>query len=385
MGRASRLPNDDQLESLIEALYDAALTPSEWPSALKAMSDAFSAEAAGIQGSDKPTGDLTFAVTHNLEDFVALYAQSLLPQDPRVGHIQSHPECRVAYDYLHTSEREMDRSEYYRLFERETGLRYYVGAKCLDTNTDEIMFSLQFPAAHGHVDEELVRRFSPLRNHIARAVTITQKLENLNLRARALGDAVDALSTGVVLIQASGHIVQANQAAEAVFRARDGLTSAPDGLRAARHDEHQRLRQAIRSVSQSRLLRSEHQAAQFLISRPSGAPPYEVLVAPARQSMHFPRAQDVAALLLISAPQSSAQLPTAMLQEHYGLTAAESRLCQTVADGKDAELAARELNIAASTARTRLKQVMSKTDTHRQSELIALLGKLRSGWVPNSL
>jgi hypothetical protein len=44
--------------------------------------------------------------------------------------------------------------------------------------------------------------------------------------------------------------------------------------------------------------------------------------------------------------------------------------------GTSLEQAAQELNISTETARSQLKAVFAKTDTHRQSELVALLGSL---------
>lgn len=47
-----------------------------------------------------------------------------------------------------------------------------------------------------------------------------------------------------------------------------------------------------------------------------------------------------------------------------------------IAEGTSLESAAEKLNISRETARTELKFVFAKTDTHRQSELVALLSRL---------
>lgn len=71
-------------------------------------------------------------------------------------------------------------------------------------------------------------------------------------------------------------------------------------------------------------------------------------------------------------PQPSAQLLTKL----FGLTPAESRLAAELSDGSTLIQAARALNISWETARTQLKAVFAKTNTHRQSELVALLSHL---------
>jgi DNA-binding CsgD family transcriptional regulator len=66
----------------------------------------------------------------------------------------------------------------------------------------------------------------------------------------------------------------------------------------------------------------------------------------------------------------------ALLSKIFGLTPAESRLASALTDGGTLLEAAKGLNISWETARTQLKAVFLKTDTHRQSELVALLSRL---------
>ena len=57
----------------------------------------------------------------------------------------------------------------------------------------------------------------------------------------------------------------------------------------------------------------------------------------------------------------------------FQLTDAEMQLCAHLAEGLSLSAMARQLGIAEGTARTRLKTIFHKTDTHRQAELISLL------------
>jgi DNA-binding CsgD family transcriptional regulator len=65
-----------------------------------------------------------------------------------------------------------------------------------------------------------------------------------------------------------------------------------------------------------------------------------------------------------------------LLTKVFGLTPAEANLASLIAEGTSPEAAAAELGIARDTARNQLKAVFAKTDTHRQSELVALLARL---------
>ena len=60
----------------------------------------------------------------------------------------------------------------------------------------------------------------------------------------------------------------------------------------------------------------------------------------------------------------------------FGLTPAEARLAAALAEGRSLESIAEANGVSLTTARNQLKSVFSKTDTHRQSELVAFLAKL---------
>jgi DNA-binding CsgD family transcriptional regulator len=101
-------------------------------------------------------------------------------------------------------------------------------------------------------------------------------------------------------------------------------------------------------------------------------PPLIVHVLPVRRS-----AQDVfagAEAILIVTPVVPKEVPTAnVVQGLFDLTPAEAKLAVLVAAGRSPGDAAVGLRITTETARTTLKRIFSKTGTHRQVELVALL------------
>jgi len=61
------------------------------------------------------------------------------------------------------------------------------------------------------------------------------------------------------------------------------------------------------------------------------------------------------------------------LRRLYGLTPAEARLAQALVAGEHLNDIAEHLGITKETARSQLKAVFAKTDTHRQAELVRVL------------
>ena len=84
-------------------------------------------------------------------------------------------------------------------------------------------------------------------------------------------------------------------------------------------------------------------------------------------------APEVNALLTLNALGPKPGPPAAILAKTFRLTPAEAKLACVIARGASPEIAAGELKISRETARNQLKSVFAKTDTHRQSELVALL------------
>ena len=83
--------------------------------------------------------------------------------------------------------------------------------------------------------------------------------------------------------------------------------------------------------------------------------------------------QEVRALLTLNALGPKPGPPAAILAKAFRLTPSEAKLACIIARGAPPYIAARELKISRDTARNQLKAVFAKTDTHRQSELVALL------------
>ena len=87
---------------------------------------------------------------------------------------------------------------------------------------------------------------------------------------------------------------------------------------------------------------------------------------------HLP-AREVCALLTLNALGPKPGPPAAILAKTFCLTPSEAKLACVIARGASPGIAAREFKISRETTRNQLKSVFAKTNTHRQSELVALL------------
>jgi DNA-binding CsgD family transcriptional regulator len=106
-----------------------------------------------------------------------------------------------------------------------------------------------------------------------------------------------------------------------------------------------------------------------------------VAVAPLRD-FNANLSQRPAAVLFISDPDRTPELPGDPLQRCYGLTRAEVRLSMFLLEGDSLKEAANSCCVTYNTAKSQLKIIFWKTNVQRQGELIRLL--LNTGGAVNS-
>jgi DNA-binding CsgD family transcriptional regulator len=189
--------------------------------------------------------------------------------------------------------------------------------------------------------------------------------------ARGTGtSATDALNTmrlPAIALDRRGFVVDVNAAADAVF---DNDVKIKDKRLFVRDLEARALLKAsLDELGNPQKLKSQI-AEPIIVQRPDKLPVI-LRIWPFEGAVHSE--QDVHALITLNALGPKPGPPAAILAKTFRLTPSEAKLACIIARGAPPQIAARELKISRETARNQLKSVFAKTDTHRQSELVALL------------
>ena len=80
-----------------------------------------------------------------------------------------------------------------------------------------------------------------------------------------------------------------------------------------------------------------------------------------------------AAIIFIRDPERPQSASAQALRELFGMTRAEAAIAVAVSQGQSPEQIAAALGVGLGTVRTHLKRVLTKTGTHRQVALAALI------------
>ena len=183
-------------------------------------------------------------------------------------------------------------------------------------------------------------------------------------------EALNALSTGIALLDTRSHVLWANATATRLFNMRAVFkASSPLPLALCNADSHEALREAIADAgrSSSAALQLRANDARAVIS---------AVVLPLPASREWNLQAPFAVLLAMNELVRSQSIPDRWLSQMFGLTRAEASITNWLILGRTIDQYAQHRGISLETVRSQLKAVLSKTGMSRQAQLVATLSRL---------
>lgn len=172
--------------------------------------------------------------------------------------------------------------------------------------------------------------------------------------------ALDRLAYGVVVADADGRVLYANQMGGEALAHGDGLALDPSGVcRALYRRDSDRLSAARRKAAES------GESVALSIERAESDIPLRLVVMPLDETGRT--------LIFITDPARRSELSPALIGQMFGLTPSEARLTAELCGGADLGDAAEACGIRKATARSYLKQIFLKVGVSRQAELVQMV------------
>lgn len=185
----------------------------------------------------------------------------------------------------------------------------------------------------------------------------------------ALTYGLELVHHGAMLVAAGGQPEISNSTALAILEKKDGIMLGRSGLAADRASDtrllHKLLQDAITSPEAG-----EPKESPFTVERKEARSSLIVRVVPGPGLECWQGPEHRTALLRLYDQDMGLVVDERALIALYGLTRGEATLAAKLVQGKTIEEAAGDLFISEHTARTHLKRIFMKTDTHRQPELV---------------
>jgi DNA-binding CsgD family transcriptional regulator/PAS domain-containing protein len=202
--------------------------------------------------------------------------------------------------------------------------------------------------------------------------TIERQFTTLEARLAAAEGALDRLATAMLVLQGAGQVLTMNAMAERLVALADGLAMRGGRLEVATSLEHETLQRLIAQAVRGIPGLAGAPGGVSRISRPSGRPALEVLVAPISDGTVRLGFTGQLAAMFIRDPAARMVTPIEWVRTLFGLTQAEARLMQALLAGERVEALQLRWNLGRETLRTQLKSIFHKTGVNRQSDLIRL-------------
>ncbi|MEY9102166.1 DNA-binding CsgD family transcriptional regulator/PAS domain-containing protein [Sinorhizobium fredii] len=355
------------LKDLSAGLGSAVVDPDLWPLFLDRICEAMKCNGAALlprKGGSFPTS------TSMIEPFARYMQEGWYQSDLRLRGIAKQLRGVVVVDDDDVStEEERRRSPYHNDFLPSVGLKWWAGAAFWAGKDDLWCLAMQRSESEGRfsrLEKSLLWDLSARMTEIA---SLAGAMGRANIAA--FTNALDHVRQAAVAVDSGGHVVHFNAAAndlfdKSVWVSRGQLVLEDKQAASELLDQLEKLRK----LPNGKALR----ASPIVVRRPDKCSmTLKVLPIDGEARSLFAAARAIILLSEVARPRSPRWQ---LLQQTFLLTRAQAHLAARLATGESLEDSADALGIAKETARTQLKSIFEKTETHRQSELVALLQAL---------
>jgi DNA-binding CsgD family transcriptional regulator len=363
--------NDAKLSAALDSIYDAALRPELWRTALHQYAQAVGGDAAILlPGPDAAIPPICSEIA---DETIAIgVREGWFDRNPRVE--RGIRAMRGSQDVL-TEERiftydEIDKDPWYAEFIHKCGFGWFAGTYLVPDGRSSIMISVERRLERGTFSQQEAADLAKFVPHLQRAGQLAARVAGA--RASGILDGLNLLSCGGALLDGFGRLVSLNEKAERQIDL--GLRVVGTHLCATTRDGDAALQRLIRSVLYADRALSAAPVEPAVLPRPDRNP-LIVHAAPVVGSARdiFRRAKVV---LMIVDPDEHREPAEPVLKQGYGLTGAEARVSLALLRGQEISEIAQSFKVSEGTVRSQLKSIFAKTGTHRQADLVSLLFRL---------
>jgi DNA-binding CsgD family transcriptional regulator len=361
--------DEHELELAASRLGETILDSRQWPEVMEDICKAVGATGALLLQSETRTADVPR--TTSLDDLAkAYFSEGWHVDDPRAARsipLVLRGRTVIGDEDIFTPE-EIRRSPFHNELTFPHGFNWF-GVVVFWAGSSLWGLSFQLTASEGPFDSATKQALSRLSGRLSEVATLSgvlgrsvlaSSIQTLNhIRQPALG------------IDRHGFVLMANDCAEELFD--DDIYIRNRRILVRNRQASQLLDRVLDRLRVTSDL-AEVIVEPIVIQRERKAP-VVVRVLPIHGGARTPFLGARALLTFVPLEPAPGPVP-ALLARVFGLTPAEARLAATIAQGKAPEQVAEELGIARTTVRNQLRAIFSKTNTHRQSELVALLARL---------
>ena len=368
----------DTFNRILTSLHQATFDDAQWLDASRLINEACGAvgNALVVADANEELPRILFAgfygSTERRDDLERLYFNDYYPWDERVPRARQLPDGQLVHVHELYSAEELRTSRTYN-----EALPRMDGQRSLNVRLDgpggtNILWVLADPVepvGWGSAQIEMVQSLMP---HIRHFVSVRQAVAGAGALGSSLAKLLDNTRVGVMHLDRSGRIVEANGRARRLLKRADGIFEVDGSLRARSPAENKRLEQVLARG----LPESPGSAANgsTTVRRAPGVPSLMVHVHPVTPEREMDLGlRDVSAVVLVVDPGSPPDVDPELVAKALGLTPSQSQVAALLAQGKTVRGIASLTGRRENAVHFLLKQGYKKLGISRQTELVRLV------------
>ena len=359
-----------KLGNVIDRFYEAAAQPALWRTVLHEASIALGAEGAELFPG--PQARVRPVYSEPLDEAIATgLSEGWFADNPRVTRgLAALDTGAVITESMIFSPEELDRLPFNAEFVNRFGFQGFAALSLTSVGPSGVFLSVERRREQGIFSHREIALLGSMAPHLRRAVQVALQLSEA--RATGMLDCLDVMNCGGILLDALGNAMRLN--APARRHLGRGLALTHGQLTAGHRKANAALQRLIGSVLQPVPAHEAPARGAVAIPRPNRRP-LIVHAAPVVGSARdvFQRAK---AILTVVDPDEHPEPSEPVLSQAFGLSRSEVRVALELLKGQELKDIAHAHGTTLGTVRTQLKSIYAKTETHRQAELVALLGRM---------
>ena len=372
------MSRQDEFDCIVNSLNEAVLNEARWQDTSALIDEAFGSHGnVLIFGTEHAGGTIEIFFSRffyrgvNRTDWQRDYFCNYHAGDEHLPRLRVLPDSKIVHRTDLFSEQELKTSLMYN-----EALSRYHGQDGLSVRLDgldgsRIVWSIADPIDAEGWSTPRLDMIANVLPHLRQYVHVHSAIADAGALGTSISELLDNAQMGIVQLDHSGLIVEANDCARNILRKNDGLYDSNGALHAITQQDNLKLNKLLGQALAS--FGKPGTSGSMVVRRPSLLPMLALHVKPVTLRETDGSSRKIAALVLIIDPAERIVIDAGIVESALGLTPAETEVVVLLAQGHTLRQIAAIRHCRYSTVRTYLKHIFTKLGASRQIDVVRLV------------
>ncbi len=367
---------ENRIFELIGSIYENANDPT--PRGLQRtyldIAEMFSCGPGGIILRNEEYDRFNLAVGDTPREFLREYEVHYQELNPFRKTLKNMRPGASFFRSNFMGDQEFAKSEFYNDCLRKIDIFEYASFPLVKSRGITAGLALTRPRSRPRFNSSERKALAILQPHLRNAMAVHMTFADAKNENRTIMSALTGMQQSVIVVDKDHKVRFASERAEKGLLVKDYLHIDSKGkLRACSPSDDKRLSKLLSGVFNLCADNIANHGGALQISRAGDPRALHVRVTPYLAHSFLGTGTEAMAMIFVHDPHTSRKTQESVLTQLFELTKAEAHLASILAEGKTIDEACGILGIAQNTAKTHLKHIFAKTNTHRQSELVKIV------------